>query len=202
MDININDRGDKMLRKVILYMHTSLDGCVEGSSEWDISWISYNHELEKYAEEILSNVDTVLWGRTTFLGMQQYWTSVPDNPESSKHEINHAKWLENTTKIAFSKTLEKVDWKNSRLVKENIAEEITKLKQQLGKDMIILGSPALAQSLMQLDLIDEYRLTVNPVILGSEKPLFKDIPKKMDLRLVDSRVFDAGVLALTYQRDK
>jgi dihydrofolate reductase len=191
-----------MMRKVVLYMHTSLDGCVEGSSAWDISWISYNHELEKYAEEILSNVDTVLWGRTTFLGMQQYWTSVPDNPESSEHEINHAKWLENTTKIAFSKTLEKVDWKNSRLVKENISEEITNLKKQSGKDMIILGSPALAQSLMKLDLIDEYRLTVNPVILGSEKPLFKDITKKMDLKLVDSRVFDSGVIGLTYQRNK
>ncbi|MXQ52900.1 dihydrofolate reductase family protein [Shimazuella alba] len=190
------------MRKVVLYMHTSLDGCVEGSSPWDISWISYNHELEKYAEEVLSNVDTVLWGRTTFLGMQQYWTSVPDNPGSSEHEINHSKWLENTTKIAFSKTLEKVDWKNSRLVKENIAEEIMKLKQQSGKDMIIIGSPVLAQSLMQLDLIDEYRLTVNPVILGSEKPLFKDIPHKMDLRLVDSRVFDSGVVGLTYQRNK
>ncbi|WP_028778148.1 dihydrofolate reductase family protein [Shimazuella kribbensis] len=190
------------MRKLVLYMHTSLDGCVEGGNPWDISWISYNQELENYAVEILQDVDTVLWGRNTFLGMQQFWTSVPDNPESSEHEISHARWLENTMKIAVSRSMEEVDWQNSRLVKENIAEEVTNLKKQPGKNMIILGSPTLAQSLMQLDLIDEYRLTVNPVVLGSGKPLFKDVPNKMDLKLMDSRVFNSGVVGLTYLRDR
>jgi dihydrofolate reductase len=183
-------------------MHTSLDGCADGANPWDISWIFYNQELEDYAEEILNNVDTILWGRNTFLGMQQFWTSVPSNPESSQHEINHARWLENTTKIAFSRTLEDVNWNKSRLVKENVAEEIAALKKEPGKNMIILGSPTLAQSLMQLDLIDEYCLTVSPIVLGSGKPLFKNISNQMGLKLIDSRVFDSGVVALTYQRER
>ncbi|SHF01213.1 Dihydrofolate reductase [Seinonella peptonophila] len=188
------------MRKIILYMHTSLDGCVEGSTDWDLNWIPYDHALEKYANEILKKVDTVLWGRSTFLGMQNFWTSVPDNPKSSQHEINHAKWLENTTKIAFSRTLDQVDWKNSRLIKEDLEAEVLKLKQQAGQDMVILGSPRFAQSLMKYDLIDEYRLTISPVVLGNQKVLFNDLEDPLPLQLTDSRVFDSGVIAVTYQR--
>jgi dihydrofolate reductase len=187
------------MRKVILYMHVSLDGFVQGPNDWDLSFISYNEELEKDSKDVLSTVDTVLWGRPTYLGMQEYWTTVPANPSSSQHEIDHAHWIENTSKIVFSKTLEKVEWKNSRLVKENIAEEISKLKQQPGKDMIILGSPSLAQTFMQLGLIDEYRLNVNPVVLGSGKPLFKDIKDKINLKLVKSKTLKTGVVSLVYQ---
>jgi dihydrofolate reductase len=194
--------GELIMRKVILYMHTSLDGCVQGAQDWDINWIRYDQDLEKYANEILSTADTVLWGRVTFLGMQQYWTSVPENPASSQHEIEHAHWLNNTMKIAFSQTLDKVEWTKSRLVKGNIAEEIATLKQQPGKDMIIIGSPTLAQTFIQLDLIDEYRLTISPVVVGSEKTLFKDIKDRMNLKLIESKVFDSGVIGLTYQREK
>lgn len=190
------------MRKVVLYVHTSLDGRVQGAQEWDLNWISYDQDLVKYADDILSTVDTVLWGRTTFLGMQNYWTTVPDNPASSQHDIDHALWLNNTLKIAFSKTMDKVEWTKSRLVKENIAEEIAALKQQPGKDMIILGSPTLGQTFMQLDLIDEYKLTINPVILGQGKPLFENIQDKMNLKLIESKVFDSGVLGLTYHRQK
>jgi dihydrofolate reductase len=190
------------MRKVILLMHVSLDGFVQGQNDWEMDWITYDEELEKYSKDILSTVDTVLWGRGTYLGMQQYWTSVPSNPSATNHEIDHSHWLENTTKIVFSKSLDQVEWKNSRIVKENIAEEISILKQQTGKDMIIIGSPRFAHTLMQLGLIDEYRINVNPVVIGGGLPLFKDISDRINLKLVGNKTFNSGVVGLVYQSDK
>jgi dihydrofolate reductase len=190
------------MRKVILFMHVSLDGLVQGANDWDINWIAYDEELEKYAKDNLSTVDTVLWGRGTHLGMQQYWTSVPSNPEASQGDIEHAKWIDKTTKIVFSTTLENTDWNNSRLVKENIAEEITNLKQQPGKDIIILGSPKFAHSLMQLGLIDEYRINVNPIVLGDGLALFKDLNDRIKLKLIENKTLNSGVICLVYQLEK
>jgi dihydrofolate reductase len=98
------------MRKIISYLHASLNGFVQGKDAWDLNWISYDQDLEAYARELLTTVDTVLWGRVTFLGMQSYWPTVPENPESSEHELSHSKWLENTEKIAVSTTLENVTW--------------------------------------------------------------------------------------------
>jgi dihydrofolate reductase len=190
------------MRKIILFMHVSLDGFVQGPNDWDINWIAFDEALEKYSKETLSTVDTVLWGRGTYLGMQQYWTSVPSNPSATQHDIEHAQWIDKTTKIVFSKTLEEAEWNNSRLVKENIAEEIANLKQQPGKDMIILGSPKFAHSLMQLGLIDEYRINVNPVVLGGGLPLFKDIKDRINLKLLEAKTFNSGVVGLVYQLEK
>lgn len=190
------------MRKVILFMHVSLDGFVQGSNDWDIDWIVYDEELESHANHILSTVDTVLWGRGTYHGMHQYWTSVPANPSASQHEIEHAQWLDKTEKIVFSTTLEHAEWNNSRLVKDNIAEEITNLKQQPGKDMIIIGSPRFAHSLMQLGLIDEYKITVSPVVLGYGLPLFKDLKDRIKLKLIENKTFHSGVLGLVYQVEK
>jgi dihydrofolate reductase len=190
------------MRKVILFMHVSLDGLVQGANDWDINWIAFDEELEIYSKDTLYTVDTVLWGRGTHLGMQQYWTSVPSNPEASQHDIEHAQWIDKTTKIVFSTTLENADWNNSRLVKENIAEEITNLKQQPGKDIIILGSPKFAHSLMQLGLIDEYRINVNPIVLGDGLPLFKDLKDRIKLKLIENKTLNSGVICLVYQMEK
>jgi dihydrofolate reductase len=195
-----NQRRLKM-RKLKLFMHTSLDGFVQGPNEWDLSFVTYDGELEKYAKDLLSTVDTVLWGRGTYLGMQDYWTSVPSNPEASMHEKDHAEWINKTTKIVFSTTLEKAEWNNSRLVKSNIAEEITQLKQQPGEDMIILGSPRFAHSLMQLGLIDVYQITVSPVILGGGLPLFTALDDRVKLKMVENKILDSGVVCLVYQVD-
>lgn len=187
------------MRKVILFLHSSLDGFVEGpNGEMDIGWVSYNEELEKHAREVLSTVDTVLWGKGTYQMMKNYWTSVPSNPEASEYEIEHAKWIEETVKVVFSTTLEKADWNNSRLVKENIEEEIKTLKEQSGKDIIILGSPRFAHSLMELNLIDVIKMTISPVIIGSGLPLFKGSDYKRNLSLVENKTFKSGVIGLTY----
>jgi dihydrofolate reductase len=184
------------MRKIISYLHASLDGFVQGKDAWDLNWISYDQDLEAYARELLSTVDTVLWGRVTFLGMQSYWPTVSENPQSSEHEKNHSAWLENTEKIAVSTTLENVTWNKSRLIKANLAEEISKLKKEEGQDIMILGSPGLTHSLTQLGLIDEYRININPITLGEGIPAFKSNVK---LKLLGSRTFDSGVVGLHYQ---
>lgn len=188
------------MRKVVLFLHMSLDGFVQGTNDWDIGWVAYNEELEKYAKEVTSTADTILWGRTTYHGMQQYWPTIPANPASSPHEIEHARWLDNTLKVVFSRTLDQVEWTNTKLVKSDIAEEIAALKQQPGRDILILGSPRLAHLFMELGLIDEYRLTVSPVVLGNGLPLFRNVADRINLKLLQSQTFQSGALGLHYQQ--
>ncbi|UOQ44325.1 dihydrofolate reductase family protein [Halobacillus salinarum] len=189
------------MRKLVLFLHASLDGFVEGpNGQMDIGWISYDAELEKHAKEILSTADTVIWGRGTYQMMHNYWPSVSSKPSASQHERDHAEWIEKTSKIVFSRTLEKVEWNNSRLVKVNVKEEIKNLKQQPGKDMVILGSPRFAHYLMQLDLIDEYKITVSPVLIGSGLPLFQGLKEKINLKLIENKTFDSGAIGLVYQK--
>lgn len=107
-----------------------------------------------------------------------------------------ADWVENIQKIVFSTTLEKVEWKNTRLIKSNIEEEILKLKNQSGKNMMIFGSPRLTHSLLQLGLIDEFVLNINPIILGNGIQLYKDIKNRIDLKLISSTTFKCGVVGL------
>jgi dihydrofolate reductase len=197
---SLMNKGELKMRKLVLFLHASLDGFVEGpKGEMDIGWVSYDADLEKHAKEILSTADTVIWGRGTYQMMHSYWPSVPSNPSSSQYERNHAEWIEKTAKIVFSTTLEKVEWNNSRLVKEDVEEEIKNLKQQPGKDMVILGSPRLAHYLMQFDLIDEYKITVSPVLIGSGLPLFQGLKEKINLKLIENKTFDSGAIGLVYQ---
>ncbi len=188
------------MRKLVLFLHASLDGFVEGpNGAMDIGWISYDADLEKHAKEILSTVDTVIWGRGTYQMMHSYWPTVPSNPSSSQHELEHAAWIEQTSKIVFSKTLDKVEWNHSRLVKENVKEEILNLKEQPGKDIVILGSPRFAHHVMGLDLIDEYKITVSPVLIGSGLPLFQGLQEKTNLKLIENKTFDSGAIGVYYQ---
>ncbi|WP_134687362.1 dihydrofolate reductase family protein [Brevibacillus migulae] len=188
------------MRKLVLFLHASLDGFVEGpDGAMDIGWVSYDNDLAKHAAQILSTADTVLWGRGTYQMMFNYWPTVPSNPSSSEHELEHAEWIEQTSKIVFSKTLDKVEWNNSRLVKENVKEEIQNLKEQPGKDIVILGSPRFAHHVMGLDLIDEYKITVSPVLIGSGLPLFQGLQEKTKLKLIENKTFDSGAIGLYYQ---
>jgi len=193
------------MRKVVLFLHASLDGFVEGpNGPMDIRWVSYDGDLEKHADNLLSlsTVDTILWGRRTYHIMKDYWPTVPSNPSATPREVEHSKWLDRTTKIVFSSTLDNIDWVNTRLVKDNAAEEIMKLKQQPGKDIMILGSPRLGHSLMQLGLIDEFQITVSPIVVGGGLPLFRGIDDKLRLKLLDSKTLPSGVVCLHYQAQK
>jgi dihydrofolate reductase len=128
--------------------------------------------------------------------MEGYWPTVLTDPDADAAALNHARWVDEATKVVVSTTLDSVTWRNTVLIKDNIAEQIKAMKQQSGKDMWLLGSPRLAQTFMQLGLIDEYRINVSPVILGSGMPLFGDT--KLDLELLEAQTFKGGVVALRY----
>jgi dihydrofolate reductase len=192
------------MRKVIALIHLSLDGFAAGPND-ELDWISYDDELEKYAHSMHDLTDAVIWGRRTYQGMASYWLTVPGDPNSTPAALEHARWLDNATKVVVSRTLDRIEWNNTTntvQIKDNIAQEINKLKQQPGKDIWFLGSIQLAQTFMQLGLIDEYRININPTILGKGKLLFGDLKEKMNLKLIERKVFQSGVVALRYSPNK
>ena len=186
------------MRKVILSNMVTLDGFFEGPNK-ELDWHIVDEEINEYANDLLSNVDALLFGRVTYQLMADYWPAAATNPSTSKSDLEIADKMNNLPKIVFSKTLQEVKWNNSRLVKENIAEEISKMKQQPGKDMVIFGSGSIVSTFMQHGLIDEYRIIVNPVVLGNGKPLFKGINGKQNLKLLKTKVFDSGIVILFYE---
>jgi dihydrofolate reductase len=189
------------MRKVISLIHLSLDGFAAGPND-ELDWISYDDELEQSAHSLHAFTDAVIWGRRTYEGMAGYWLTVPGNPASTPAELEHARYLDAATKIVVSRTLDRVAWgdaQNTVLIKDNIADEINKIKQQPGKDIWFLGSTALAQTFMQLDLIDEYRININPIVLGRGKPLFANVTREFPLKLLEAKTFQSGVVALRYE---
>src|SRR6185437_14187814 len=194
-------REENTVRKVISMIHLSLDGLTAGPND-ELDWISYDRELEQYAHSMHDITDAVIWGRRTYEGMAGYWLTVPGNPESTPYELEHARFLEDSTKIVVSRTLDHVAWgdaQNTVLIKDNIADEINKIKQQPGKDIWFLGSVALAQTFMQLDLIDEYRININPTVLGQGKPLFAGVTRTIPLKLLEANTLQSGVVTLRYE---
>ena len=185
------------MRKIIVSNLVSLDGYFEGPNK-ELNWFVVEEEFFEYAKELLRSVDTILFGRVTYEGMASYWPTpaAKDNDATITHKMN------NLSKVVFSKTLSRVEWNNSRLVKGNIAEEIRKMKEEPGKDMVIFGSGSIVSALTRLGLIDEYRIIVNPVILGKGNPLFKDLQDKFNLELLKTKKLNSGVVIFYYQPDK
>jgi dihydrofolate reductase len=189
------------MRKIIAMLHLSLDGLAAGPND-ELDWIAYDDELEQYAHSMHAITDAVIWGRRTYELMAGYWLTVPGNPDSTPAELEHARWLDTATKIVVSRTLDRVAWgdaQNTVLIKDNIADEINKIKQQPGKDIWFLGSVALARKFMQLGLIDEYRININPTVLGRGKPLFVEGSRAIPLKLLEARPLKSGVVALRYE---
>jgi len=180
------------MRKVIMWNMMTLDGFFEGPKSWDIDWHEYvwGEELEQLSIEQLKSTGALLFGRVTYQGMAGYWTSATG-------EV--ADFMNNLPKVVFSRTLDRADWHNTRLVKGNAEEEVPKLKQQPGKDMFIFGSANLSATLARHGLIDEYRLALNPLVLGGGNPLFKTGPDRLKLRLLEARPLKSGVVILRYQ---
>jgi dihydrofolate reductase len=192
-----NIEKDTQMRKLVLFMHMSLDGFAADPNH-GLDFLTYDKELEQYADELVKTVGSPVYGRTTYQLMESYWPTVLKKPDADKHALEHAQWVENIPKIVFSKTLTEVTWNNTLLIKDNITEEVKKLKQQPGKDLAIFGSPSLATTLMNLGLIDEYKLTVHPIILGGGISVFTNNTTKSTLKLVDSKTLKSGVVTLHY----
>lgn len=178
------------MRKLISSLFIALDGVAESPDQWQFDHFDDGMMAEMNAQ--LANQDAVLLGRVTYQEWEGYWPTATDP---------FANFINNTPKYVFSKTLDKVDWKNSMLIKGNLAEEVNKLKSQPGKDMGTAGSPGLVYSLLQEDLVDELRLLLHPVVAGKGKRLFKDGALKR-MQLVESKATPSGVMILSYQPRK
>ena len=182
------------MRKIILSMMTTLDGYFEGPNQ-SIDWHHVDADFFATANELMDGADTYLFGRVTYQGMESYWTT----EQAMKDDPVITRKMNETPKLVFSKTLEKAEWNNTRLIRDNVADEIRNLKALPGKDMVIFGSSNLAASFLDMGLLDEVRMYLNPVALGGGTPLFKGLKKKIEFKLNSTRVFGNGNVLLSYQ---
>lgn len=188
------------MRKIVVTEFISLDGIIEdpGGAE------SYKHggwtrpywsdEIGKVKFDEIMNIDTHLLGRVTYEGFAKAWPNAKDTGEFGER-------MNNLPKYVVSTTLQKAEWNNSTIIRQNVAEEVAKLKQQPGQDILIAGSGTLIHSLIQHDLIDEYRLLIYPVVLGSGKRLFKE-DDDVKLKLLETAAFSSGVVYVRYQPER
>jgi dihydrofolate reductase len=179
------------MRKVVVSEFVSLDGVME-DPQWTFQFES--EEQPKFKFEEMKASDALLLGRVTYEGFAAAWPNMIE--ETGEYGV----WMNDYPKYVVSTTLKEVKWNNSSLIKGDLAEEISLLKQQPGKDILVFGSCSLVQSLIQLDLVDEYRLMVFPVVLGSGKRFFENGLDRKVLKLVDTQTFSSGVIVLTYQK--
>ena len=177
--------------KLIAAINMTLDGFCDHTA------MIADDEIHQHYNGLLSNADTLIYGRKTYQLMESYWPTVVKNPTGNKPMDEFAVLIDNISKIVFSRTLKSVHWKNTELKKEIIKEEVLKLKQQAGKN-ILAGSPSLIVALANLDLIDEYQLAIQPTILGNGLPLFKNIKDRVNLKLFKTKTFGCGAVAHYY----
>ena len=189
------------MRKIISFMHISLDGFVAGPNG-EMNWIKVDEEIFDHVGKRISETDTAMYGRNTYQMMENYWPTAGDAPGASKHDIEHAKWYKAAHKIVLSKTMKAAVLNNTTIFSDNLTDRINGIKQQPGKEILLFGSPTATHALMQLGLIDGYWLFVNPIILGQGIPLFTDIKDKIKLKLLTTRQFTSGVTELKYIVDK
>ncbi|MCX6149621.1 MAG: dihydrofolate reductase family protein [Ignavibacteriales bacterium] len=182
------------MRKLIFSINVTIDGFADHTA------VIADYELHDFYSNLFDEVDTVLLGRKTYQLLQSFWPNAPEDPISTKSMIKFADGINSISKIVFSKTLEKVDWSNTRLVKKDMIEEVLRMKQQPGKSLSV-GGLSIASTFMQLGMIDEYWFVVQPIVLGTGTPLFKDIKSRMNLKLLETRTFGSGVVVLHYQNE-
>lgn len=185
------------MRKIVFLIHMSLDGYV-ADRNGGIDWITFTDELANVADTLSGQMDVALYGRNTYQIMADYWPTAGQGPDADAHDRNHAQWFRQATKVVVSDTLESAEWADVIIKGDELTERIHQLKAQSGKDIWLLGSPTLAQSLMRLNLIDEYIFTVSPIILGGGSALFPELDAPIGLKLVENRQLDSGVAVLKY----
>ncbi len=187
------------MRKIVSLMHMSLDGFVAGA-QGEMSWIKMDDDVFTFVDSFIIQANMGLYGPKTFGMMEAHWPKVLKDPTASGHQLSHAHWYSKAQKVVFSTTLSSLDDKNTKLINRNVAAEITHLKNEPGKNIMIFGSPGLVHSLMQLGLIDEYVITINPLILGGGIPMFKGINSRVDLHLKQTVQFKAGSIGVHYSK--
>jgi dihydrofolate reductase len=189
------------MRKIVAIENVTLDGFADSREGLGFEWTAraYDAEVDRYSNEhVRADVDTAMYGRATYLGMQGFWSQMLDGPGGTPSERAHAEWVNSVDKIVFSSTLASADWANSRLVTGNVAEEVAKLKVQPGGAIAVYASPRLVHGFVDLGLIDEFRVLVHPLTLGRGTPLFHD-QAKLELKLLESKAFECGAVYVRYQ---
>ena len=180
------------MAKIIVSEFISLDGVIEAPETWHFPYLS--DDMQKVINEQIFATDASLYGRVTYEAFASFW------PNATNEETGGlADKLNNTPKYVVSTTLEKADWNNSTLIKNNVVEELTRVKQQVSGNISIIGSATLIQSLMGTNIIDEYQLMVHPIVVSNGKKLFRDGLNTLPLKLADTKTFSSGVILLTYQ---
>jgi dihydrofolate reductase len=188
------------MRKVILFMHVSIDGFVCGPND-EMDWVTMNDDKigEYLIPELQKTVDMMLVGRVLYQGFQQYWPTVPENPNSPAELVEFAHWMIDTPKVVFSNTLKELNWKNSSLAPADPATTVRLLKQEPGGDMVIFGGASLASHFVKNNLVDEYRIKLEPIVLGEGKSLYREIKERIKLKLIRAKSFGSGVTGLYYE---
>jgi dihydrofolate reductase len=183
------------MRKVIAAINVTLDGFCDHTA------MIADDELHQHYNGLLSSAGAIIYGRITYQLMESYWPTLIKKPSGNKPMDDFAMILQNIPKIVFSHTLKNVEWENAKLAKAGVKEEVSELRRQPGKD-ILVGSPSLIVSLTKLNLIDEYQLCIHPVIAGTGLLLFKSINNRVILKLLKTKTFDSGAIVLYYKPTK
>ncbi len=193
------------MRKIISFMHVSLDGFVAGPSG-EMDWIKVDEEIFDFVGKRISEGGSALYGRVTYQMMEDYWPTAGDAPGASRHDIEHSKWYKKVPKVVLSKTMNPDSYwaKNTIIISDNLPDRINEIKQSGSgsKEILLFGSPTATHSLMQQNLIDGYWLFINPIILGEGIPLFTGIKDKIKLKLLNTHQFASGVTELNYMVDR
>jgi dihydrofolate reductase len=183
-----------VVRSIYAFIVQTVDGYYEGpNGEFD--WPNVDDEFNEFAVEQVNNTDMLLFGRKTYEGMASYW---PTDAAVAEDPLV-APLMNDIPKVVFSTTLDRAEWGNTRLVRDNVAEEVRELKDQPGKQLAIFGSPELTANLLRLGLVDELRIMIHPIILGAGHSLLQTLDERVPVELVDSRIFASGNVLLNYR---
>jgi dihydrofolate reductase len=183
--------------KLVSFMHLSLDGFA-ADTQHQLNFFTYDTDLQQYADKAVQTVGTAIYGRTTYQLMESFWPQILKNPQAAEREKLHAEWVQQIPKIVCSQSLQSADWNNTRLIRSDVHEEFLRLKQQPGKDLVIFGSPGLTAYLMNMQLIDEFKFTIHPIILGTGLHVFSNNKQRHQLQLLEMEKMPSGVITAHY----
>jgi dihydrofolate reductase len=191
------NNNNRVMRKLRLQVQMSIDGCIAGPNN-EMDWLVWDDNYIKYLNEITESVDTIIMGRKMVDEFIPYWTEVMNKPDDLWNDF--AKKMVEIPKVIFTKTLDKSGWPNTDIATGDFRDEITKLKNLDGGDIIVYGGASFDSSLIrEKKLIDEFYLFVNPIVMGSGKTIFRDLKEIQKLTLIDSKVLDCGLVLLHYE---
>lgn len=187
------------MRKIIVSMHVSLDGFVAGL-EGEMDWIKVDEEMFDFVKRFTDKADVALYGRKTWEMMDSYWPMAGEAPNASKHDKEHSLWYNSVDKVVVSNTMIGQEKEKTIFVGGDVIQQLEELKNKDGKDILIFGSPSVVRTLMEKNLIDDYWLFVNPVILGQGIPMYAKLDKRIELKHQTTKDFSSGVVAMHFTK--